>query len=142
MLGTVLPASAPPGSIAGRHRARRVGLLLIATVLLSIGDLYATLTHLNSIGMVEVNPIAAHLMRTGSVAGLVLFKLGTLGLAVGLILHARYHRSAEVGAWILTLIMTLLMLHWQHYQTQLTAVSGLSYEKVPEILGAMASGGS
>ena len=107
--GTVLPRH------QGRGRGRRVLLLLAAVTLLGLGDLYATLLHLQSVGMAEMNPIAAHLMAAGSVPALVLFKLGCMALAVGLMWRVRRHIAAEMGTWLLFGVMALLTVHWYQY---------------------------
>jgi hypothetical protein len=90
-------------------------LLLAAVTLLGLGDLYATLLHLGSVGMAELNPIAAYLISAGSVPGLVLFKLGCMALTVGLIWKLRHHLVAELGTWLLFAMMAMLTVHWYQY---------------------------
>lgn len=110
-----------PGSVLaphrGRYRGRRVLLLLAAVTLLGLGDLYATLMHLQSVGMAEMNPIAARLMAAGSVPALILFKLGCMALTVGLMWRVRRHIAAEMGTWLLFGVMALLTVHWYQYNT-------------------------
>ena len=45
-------------------RERRVGILLVSIIVLSAADLLLTIAHLQTIGMIEANPIAAFLIRT------------------------------------------------------------------------------
>lgn len=121
-----------------RRRSRRVFILLAAVALLGLGDLYSTLTHVNSIGMVEINPVAAYLINADSDAGLVLYKLGTIGIAVGLLMRTRHHRSAEAASWILILVMTALTFHWHNYnETVARELNGVDYRDVTYIAEIM-----
>lgn len=123
---------------SSRRRGRRVLILLAAVSLLGVGDLYATLAHVNSIGMVELNPVAAYLIDADSDAGLVLYKLGTIGIAVGLVVRSRHHRSAEAASWIMILIMAALTFHWQNYnETVARELTGVSYQDVTYIVDAL-----
>lgn len=106
-----------PSSV--RTRGRRVCLLLIGVTVLGLGDLLATTTHMNGVGLIEANPFARHLVEAGSTEGLVLFKLGSIGIAIGLILRVRNHRAGEIGGWVLVAIMAVLTLHWHHYSMML-----------------------
>lgn len=103
------------------RRTVRVLMLTGLVVLLGLGDLHNTITVADSIGMVELNPIAAYLLKANSTAGLVLYKLGTIGIAVGLVLKVRRHLVGELGAWILAGLMVGLTFYWHHYTTRMTA---------------------
>ena len=48
-----------------RDRSRRVILLIVGIVVLSLADLIVTLWHLTSVGMAEANPIAAWIIAAG-----------------------------------------------------------------------------
>jgi len=123
-----------------RRRGLRVAIVLIAVVCLSLGDLYSTLTHVNTFGMVEANPVAAQLMAWGPDWTLVLFKLGTVGIAVGLLLRVRQHISSEVGAWILLLIMTALTVHWHRYNAAVTnEFVDIDLNELPDAMRALAA---
>jgi len=125
---------------SSRRRGRRVLILLAAVSLLGVGDLYATLAHVNSIGMVELNPVAAYLINADSDAGLVLYKLGTIGIAVGLVVRSRHHRSAEAASWVMILIMAALTFHWHNYnETVARELTGVCYEDVTYIVDALNS---
>jgi hypothetical protein len=83
--------------------------------LLNLVDLYATMIHVHEIGMIEVNPVGAYLIRSGSTAGLVLFKLGCIGIAAGLIIKTRHATAGEIGAWLMLGAMVALMCYWWCY---------------------------
>ena len=119
-----LPSSAKPLILtlnpAERARSRRVMLLMAVLVVLGIGDLALTITHAFSIGMDEVNPLGAYLIRSKSILGLTLFKLGSIGITVGLLLKVRHRRFAEAASWMLAAIMVSLTFHWYQYNLDLT----------------------
>lgn len=97
-------------------RPRRVILLLWAIVVLSLADLFVTLTHLQSIGMVEANPVAAFLIRsTGSPWALILFKAGTVAVCVMLLYRVRNHRQGELAAWLALVILVGVSVMWHYY---------------------------
>lgn len=115
------------------RRARRVVVLLFVVTTLGLADLYATYTHASSVGMHEENPVGAYLIAAGSWAGLTLYKLGTIGLAVGLLLKVRRQRSAELAAWFICLVMVALTIHWHEYNHEMsTQLANVSYENVTE----------
>ena len=118
---TISPAEPCRPREDASHRSRRVVILLIALVLLSIGDLYATLTHVGALGMIELNPIAAYLIGAGSMIGLILYKLGTLGVAVAALAKIRAHAIGECAAWLLVGVMVMLTLHWYRYNVEAAA---------------------
>lgn len=121
-----------------RRRGRRVLILLAAIFLLGMGDLYATLTHVNSIGMVELNPVANYLIMSESNAGLILYKFGTVGIAIGLLLRTRFHRTAEAACWGLLLVMTMLTFHWFNYNEVVAReLDGANYNDVTYVVDAM-----
>jgi len=126
--------------VRGRRRAIRIGIVLTGVVMLSLGDLYSTLTHMNWLGMVEANPLAAHLMEWGSSWSLTLFKLGTVGVSVGLLLRMRRHVSSEVGAWVLLVIMTALTIHWNRYNAAMaTELANMDTSELPRAMRALAA---
>lgn len=136
MVGTLEGRSAPGSAwIEHQGRSRRVLLLLTAVTLLGLGDLHATLLHLGSVGMAEVNPIAAYLMEAGSVPGLVLFKLGGIAVSVGLIWGVRHHLAAELGTWLLFGVMVLLTVHWYQYNAAAKDVFGGGSPHVRQVEG-------
>lgn len=98
------------------YRSRRVVLLLLGILLLSIGDLVATITHLQTIGMEEVNPIARMIIEvTRSAWGLIIYKMATVLICLALLYRLRLHRSGEVAAWCGLVILAVLSIYWGHY---------------------------
>lgn len=107
---------APPDP---RRRQVRVGVLLLAVVLLSLGDLYMTLVHLRGVGMIEANPLARQVIDLNSPPALAAWKLATVVLAVGLLFIVRRTRSGEIGAWLAVGVLTWLTLRWTTYSDTL-----------------------
>jgi hypothetical protein len=101
-------------------RGRRVALLLTAIVVLSLADLLLTLSHLQSTGMMEANPLAAWLIRTtASPLALTLFKAVTVAVPVVLLWSLRRHVEGEIGAWCATAILVVLSLMWGSYAREM-----------------------
>jgi hypothetical protein len=113
------------GAVAGTQyrRARVVGLLL-GIVLLSLGDLYMTLQHLTHFGMLEGNPLARAVMERGSPSELVIWKVLTVGFAVGIIFWARQRWAAEVAAVFCCAVLTWLTLRWVAYSDHMSDLTG------------------
>ncbi len=108
----------------GRDRSRRVVLLIVGIVLLSLGDLLITVTFLRSTGLSEANAIAAFLIReTGSVAALVAYKTLTVLVCVGLLYRLRKLVEGEVAAWCAMLILAVTAAQWYQYTSQLDGIS-------------------
>lgn len=99
-------------------RGKRVAILLAAITLLSLGDLYMTLTYAMSVGMYESNPLARFIMSFGSPALVASWKLGSLLLACTIFYWARRSRYAELGVWGCTLLLAWLTCHWGAYMEQ------------------------
>jgi hypothetical protein len=108
-------AVARSDTAARRSRRWRVGLLLLAAALMGVADLACTLAYMRSVGMIELNPIARHMIAVGGAQQLVVYKLFTIALTCGSIFLIREHRRAEVGAWMCAAIMLALTLHWVRY---------------------------
>ncbi len=91
-------------------------MLLAATVVLSLADLAVTITHLQSIGMAEANPLAAFLIRsTGSSLALAVFKCFTVAVFVMLLYRARNHVQGEIAAWLALFILVGVSIMWYLY---------------------------
>lgn len=93
-------------------RATRVLLLLGAALIVSVADLVMTLRFVTSVGMIEANPIARWIMKSGDATTLTIFKMVLTLLSLGTIFFFRRHRSAEIAAWFCFGVMLLLSLHW------------------------------
>ena len=109
------PESGATRSIREIARSERIVLLIVALVLMSLADLACTVAYLTSVGMVEVNPIARHMISIGGIRQLVLFKALTIVVSCGCIYFARHRRGAELAAWFCVGILFFLMLHWLEY---------------------------
>ncbi|MHC4908622.1 MAG: DUF5658 family protein [Planctomycetota bacterium] len=97
-------------------RARRMAVLLIGIVTLSALDLAMTLQQLTTIGMHEMNPIAAVLVRmTGSTWPLVVLKIVTAGACVLVLFRLRAHLPSEVAAWVCLVILLSMSGLWVYY---------------------------
>ncbi len=116
-----------------RDRSRRVALLIVGIVLLSLGDLLITLTYLRSTGMAEANPIAAWLIRvTGSATVLTAYKALTVGVCISLLYRLRRHVEGEVGAWCAVTILALTVLVWYDYSGHFDAAE-LAFAPRPSV---------
>ena len=101
-------------------QARRVTLLVLAILLMGLADLSITLTYMRSIGMIELNPIARHMVSIGSCDQLIRYKLFTMGLSCGVLYLLRRHPRAELGAWICAIVLLGLTLNWVRYNESIT----------------------
>lgn len=98
-----------------RARAQRVIILLVATTLMSLADLYMTLLFVMNVGMIENNPIARLVMAHNSPALVVVWKLALTVFGVGVLAWSRRARLSEVAAWGVFIAMTCLMVHWNAF---------------------------
>lgn len=94
------------------RRSCRVCLLLVAVTAMAMGDLAMTLTWLNSVGMLEANPLARLVMGLSSPWAVVLWRGLSLILGLFILYRLRRRPHAEVGAWICFVAMGLLSAHW------------------------------
>ena len=109
------PAGVVAHGMAGGMRVLRVNLLVVAALAMGLADLLCTLAYATSIGMVEMNPIARHMIEIGGADQLVMFKLFTMSLSSGIIYLIRRHRWAEGCAWFSVVVMLWLTIHWVQY---------------------------
>ena len=112
-------------------REGRVLGLLAAVAMISLADLYMTLTYATSVGMMEVNPLARLVMSFDSPALVVAWKVATAGLGIMILGCLRSRRIAEIGSWISFAAMVLLLVHWMnfnahvvHYSDELASLYG------------------
>ncbi len=96
-------------------RERRVFLLVFLVFMLSLGDLANTMTYLRWMGMEEMNPIAAFVIKSGSMFSLVLFKLGSVLTCISIILLVRHRWQGEFAAWIAAMVLIALTCYWSVY---------------------------
>ena len=102
-------------------------MLLVAIGLMSLGDLYMTLTHLTQAGMLEANPLARTIMAYNSPALLSVWKLASVGLAVAILFWARHRGRTEIATWFCFLVLTGLTCRWMVYSDQVSAAAGFGY---------------
>lgn len=96
-------------------RTHRVIALLSLVAVLSLADLYMTMTHLTGAGMYEGNPIARAIMKVGSPAYLATFKVVTVAITVGILYYARRRFSGEMGSWASAAMLVWLTGRWITY---------------------------
>jgi hypothetical protein len=115
------------------RRARRVVLLLLAVVSLSIADLILTIAHLRTTGMIEANPIAAYILHnSNSLWTLGLYKGATVAVSVLLLFRLRDRVQGEIAAWIAAAILALLCLHWHQYAAMLDDINPVKLAQAGE----------
>ncbi len=100
---------------------RRIVLLIVAMLLMGYADLALTLTYMQSIGMIEMNPLARHMIAIGQTQQLVMFKLFTMALSAGAIFLVRRHPIAEKAAWACSAGLLALMVHWTIYNRDVSS---------------------
>jgi len=99
-------------------RSRRVIILLVSIVLLSLADLLITVTNLHTVGMIEANPIAHFIVETTrSATALASYKLITVLVCITLLYRLRHCIQSEVAAWVCVVILSLLAGYWGIYST-------------------------
>ena len=113
-------------------RSTRVTVLLGIVVVLSLADLYMTLMHLTTIGMLEANPLARWLMRNFSPAAMIVWKLVTLCIACSILASIRTKRIGELAAWLCVAVMIWLMARWGIYAESLASLSADELRLVTE----------
>ena len=91
-------------------RATRVLLLLGTALIVSVADLIMTLKFVTSVGMIEANPIARWIMKSGDATSLTIFKMALTLASLGTIFYFRRKRCAEIAAWIAFAVMLALSL--------------------------------
>ncbi len=97
-------------------RASRVLLLLGCILILSAADLLLTIIHLQHFGLAEANPIVVFLVESvRSLWVLAAFKLATVALCLGFLFCARHHIAGELGAWLATIVLTVVLMVWYDY---------------------------
>lgn len=110
-------------AVAITSRPARVSALLLCVVAMSMADLYMTLQYVMNFGMIEVNPLARRIIEAGSAAELIMFKLGSVLLAVGVLFLFRSRRTAELGAWACFVAMVWLTAHWFNYNAIISTLT-------------------
>lgn len=104
-------------------RPKRVVLLILACVLMSWCDLACTLAYMSGVGMFEKNPLARIVARSGGPDMLIFFKVCTTVVMAACIYCNRRFRVGELCAWLCTLILVSLMIHWTNYNEEVGTLS-------------------
>ena len=107
-----------------RGRARRVVLLVVATVLISLADLYMTLLYATSVGLHEANPLARAVMLYNCPWVVVAFRLLTIGLFGLVLFRARHRPIAELASWLCVVTMVWLAFRWEAYNASAVELTG------------------
>ncbi|MCE7974530.1 MAG: hypothetical protein DYG92_09470 [Leptolyngbya sp. PLA1] len=106
-----------------KARTQRVIALVVASSLMSLGDLYMTLTYVTSVGMIELNPLARGLMNLNSPLLVIVWKVALTVFGAGVILLARRKRLAEAAAWVVFLAMAFLTIHWSGFNREVAEMT-------------------
>lgn len=104
-------------------RPKRVLLLIVACVLMSWCDLACTLAYMSGVGMFEKNPLARVVAQSGGPGMLILFKVCTTIVMALCIYCNRRYRAGELCAWLCTLVLVSLMVHWTNYNNEVVTLS-------------------
>jgi hypothetical protein len=83
---------------------------LVLIVLYSALDLTWSILAYQAGQMLELNPLGSHLIDDP--LRLIAFKGGATGVSVGLLFYLRKYRKAQLAAWWICLILTLLTARW------------------------------
>jgi hypothetical protein len=108
-------------------RARRVTLLVIAMTAMNLADLTLSLTYMRSVGMFEMNPLARSMIAIGGADQLVRYKLFLTILSGGILYLLRRQRFAEQAAWVSTVVLLLLTMHWGRYNARIVHEAPLDH---------------
>ncbi|MEO1008797.1 MAG: DUF5658 family protein [Planctomycetota bacterium] len=104
-------------------RSRRVAVLLLAIVAMSIADLVMTIEHMVGPGMYESNPLARMILEFGTPTTLAMFKAMTTLIGLWLLWKTRRSKAGEIGAIICLVVLTWLMVRWKVYSDQMTLLT-------------------
>ena len=116
-LFTVEPVS--DTAIRARRCRLRIIILLAAMGLMGLCDLALTITYMQSVGMIEVNPLARYIVHAGGVPLLIIFKLALMTCSTAFLYVARGNKFAEPIAWLCAIILLGLMVHWFNYNREI-----------------------
>lgn len=105
------------------RRESRITILIGSFVILSALDLVLTVGHICTIGLFEDNPIIVWLAHsTGSWIAIASYKSFTVAVTSAILFRLRKYRSAEFGAWVCVLVLTLLALVWIEYLNEIRGI--------------------
>jgi uncharacterized membrane protein YqjE len=84
--------------------------------------------------MLEANPIARLVMAYNSPLLLAMWKMTSVGLAVGILFWARHRGRTEIATWFCFLVLTWLTCRWAVYNDQVGALA-----EIPSAIGGHAN---
>jgi hypothetical protein len=113
--GKTTGSDKPERTRSERRRGIRVWLLVATIVILSMADLYMTLTHLRGAGMGEANPLARLVISYNSPMLLSVWKCACVFIACVILVMARHRWSGEAASWVCAGVLTVLTVHWAMY---------------------------
>lgn len=109
-----------------RRRSRRVTMLILGIIVLSIADLAVTIAYLQANSMMEANPIAAYVIKsTQSAWALTAFKLATVAVCATLLYRLRHYPSGEAAAWCAVAVLAVMSVMWRSYSRTIDASAEL-----------------
>jgi len=120
-----MPAALVPASSRWLwcNRSRRVTLLVMGIVVLSVADLAVTLAYLRANWMMEANPIAVWLIETTqSPWALGAFKMATVTVCALLLWCQRRHIAGEIAAWCAVGVLAIMSVMWHNYSQTFDSV--------------------
>ena len=100
-------------------RGRRVAIMIAVVGMVGLADLVMTILAARTGWFFEANPLAEGHLH--SPVSLVLFKLGTMGPACGILLIFRHYRLTELACAGLCAVHGALIFTWIHYYTMYLA---------------------
>jgi hypothetical protein len=96
-------------------REWRVATLIAMIVLVSLADLYLTMTYLHNGGMAEGNPVARWVMSLGMPWLLVAWKVSMVIFTCSILFAFKKRGTTEVAAWVCCIAMGWLTVQWSVY---------------------------
>ena len=118
-------------------RAHRVVCLIIGIWLINAFDLVLTLLSARDGLLVELNPVARHMLEQGSWP-LALYKVGLVLIGTYPLLRFRHARIAELGALTCLALYAMLAVHWNDCYAvfTLTETSDAGWNEYEGLLGS------
>lgn len=101
-----------------------MSILVSATVVVALADLYMTLLYATTVGMHEANPLARAVMLYNCPWVVVAFRMLTIALFGLVLVRARHRPVAEVAAWVCMGAMTWLAFRWAAYNESAVEITG------------------
>lgn len=101
-------------------RSRRILLALSAVWVINVFDLGFTLLESTRFHFVELNPLAATMLRDAP-HFLVAYKLGLVICASTILIALRAERVSELGSWLILAVYGCVGLRWSFYYEELLA---------------------